>query len=178
MGYACPVCDVPQRDGEHLANHLAFTAMLHGDAHESWLDDNAAGWREQGPAELAPRVVDHADSDDYDEVFEDTADAGRPDVDARGHGHGRGHRHGHGPASDHGAAGGGETPAGGGATRGPAAADEETARVLEEARELTERMREGGETDDVGAVGGGEGGTDDGEGGTDDGEDGTHDGAT
>jgi hypothetical protein len=72
MGYACPVCETPQRDGEHLANHLAFTAMLHGDAHETWLDEHAPDWSEDGAAELAPVVVEYADEVAYEEVFEDT----------------------------------------------------------------------------------------------------------
>ncbi|MEF8856566.1 MAG: DUF5810 domain-containing protein [Haloplanus sp.] len=74
MGYACPVCETPQRDAEHLANHLAFTAMLHGDAHEEWLDDHAPDWSEAGVAELAPVVVEYADDVAYDEVFEDTVE--------------------------------------------------------------------------------------------------------
>ena len=40
MGYACPVCEIPHQDATHLANHLAFTAMTHGDDHEAWLDDH------------------------------------------------------------------------------------------------------------------------------------------
>jgi hypothetical protein len=89
MGYACPVCETPQRDGEHLANHLAFTAMLGDEAHEDWLADRAPGWDEAGPAELAERVVDHAEEIEYRDVFEDTAarhdhaglDAGHQAVD-------------------------------------------------------------------------------------------------
>jgi len=74
MGYACPVCETPQRDGEHLANHLAFTAMLHGDAHETWLDEHVPDWSEAGAADLAPVVVDYADEVAYEEVFEDTVE--------------------------------------------------------------------------------------------------------
>ena len=81
MGYACPVCDTPQRDGEHLANHLAFTAMLREDGHREWLDDAVPEWEGHGPAELADRVVGHADDAAFEAVFEDTAD----------HGHGRDH---------------------------------------------------------------------------------------
>jgi hypothetical protein len=73
MGHACPVCETPQRDAEHLANHLAFTAMLHGDTHEEWLDDHAPEWEEAGVAELAPVVVEYADDVAYEAVFEDTA---------------------------------------------------------------------------------------------------------
>ena len=90
MGYACPVCETPQRDGEHLAHHLAFTAMLHGDDHEAWLDAHAPDWGERDPAGLAATVTAHADHATYHEVFEDTTDRGRPAVD-----HGRGHGHGH-----------------------------------------------------------------------------------
>ncbi|PSP70281.1 hypothetical protein BRC79_02495 [Halobacteriales archaeon QH_8_67_27] len=53
MGYACPVCDDPQADAEHLANHLAFTAMLRGDGHEAWLDDHVDDWADLAPEELA-----------------------------------------------------------------------------------------------------------------------------
>jgi len=83
MGYACPVCETPQRDGEHLANHLAFTAMLHGDAHETWLDEHAPDWSAAGAAELAPVVVEYADEVAYDEVFEDTV----PEAHDHGHDH-------------------------------------------------------------------------------------------
>ena len=86
MGYACPVCEVPQQDGEHLANHLAFTAMLHGGPHEAWLDDHAADWDgvadwdELDPAALAKRVEPLAEAADYDAVFDDTSDGSPPDV--------------------------------------------------------------------------------------------------
>lgn len=79
MGYACPVCETPQRDAEHLANHLAFTAMLHGDAHERWLDETVPGWASEGAAELAPIVADHAEETPYDEVFEESLPADRHD---------------------------------------------------------------------------------------------------
>ena len=91
MGYACPVCDVPQRDAEHLANHLAFTALLRGADHEEWLDEVVPGWNEEGPDELAGRVVEYADEADYDEVFEDTAGGhDHTDVDVQAEGHKRG----------------------------------------------------------------------------------------
>lgn len=92
MGYACPVCEQPQADGEHLANHLAFAAMLHGDAHEAWLDERVPGWADREPAELASEVVEHAEETDHEAVFDDeTGD--RPDVDV-GHTPGHTHRHG------------------------------------------------------------------------------------
>jgi len=85
MGYACPVCDTPQRDGEHLAHHLAFTAMLHGGDHEAWLDERVSDWSEREPAGLAAEVTPHAEDAEYHEVFEDTVDRGRPDVDLGAH---------------------------------------------------------------------------------------------
>lgn len=72
MGYACPVCETPQADGEHLANHLAFTALLHGGGHESWLDEHVDGWNDLRPADLADQVTALAESTDYPTVFEDT----------------------------------------------------------------------------------------------------------
>jgi hypothetical protein len=120
MGYACPVCDVPQRDAEHLANHLAFTALLRHGPHEEWLDEHLPEWGEAGPAELAERVVDHADAADYDEVFEDTVGAG---ADAFGH---DGHDHGHGDVA--------------GLDAGSPDLDAETRAVLDEARDLTREM--------------------------------------
>jgi hypothetical protein len=126
MGYACPVCEVPQRDAEHLANHLAFTAMLHGDDHESWLDDHVPEWSSRGPAELADPVGELADEAEYDEVFEDTVDRhshGSPFDDHHGHGHAHAHDP---PVGDAGAT--------------ADASDAETQEVLEEARKLTRRM--------------------------------------
>ena len=102
MGYACPVCDTPQRDGEHLAHHLAFTAMLHGDAHEDWLTEHVPDWGDREPTKLAAAVTPHADDAEYDEVFADTVARGRPDVGMGsgpgptddGHDHGRSDRSG------------------------------------------------------------------------------------
>lgn len=139
MGYACPVCATPQRDGEHLAHHLAFTAMLHGDDHEAWLDEHASEWETADPAGLAEDVVEHAEPAEYHEVFEDTTDQGRPNL-GPGMGGGHDHRHGHTDRShthahDDGAHG--DTP-----TSGADPTDPETAAVFEEARELTRRMYE------------------------------------
>ncbi|WP_049971826.1 DUF5810 domain-containing protein [Haladaptatus cibarius] len=72
MGFACPVCETPQSDGEHLANHLAFAAMLGDDDHETWLDEHTPGWSEESPDELASRVTEHASEEEYPQVFEDT----------------------------------------------------------------------------------------------------------
>jgi hypothetical protein len=129
MGYACPVCEVPQRDASHLADHLAFTAMLHGDDHETWLDEHAPEWASSSPADLAAVVADHALTAEYDEVFEDTV---------------------HGPDGSHdhdreGLPGGRSLPPGAAGPTVDAPTDEETRAVLEEARELTRQMYDDGE---------------------------------
>ncbi|ERG95457.1 DUF5810 domain-containing protein [Haloquadratum walsbyi] len=72
MGYACPVCETPQQDAAHLADHLAFTAIVHTDDHESWLEEHVGDWGAYGTDELAEIVVEFATSVKYDQVFEDT----------------------------------------------------------------------------------------------------------
>ena len=124
MGYACPVCDVPQADDEHLANHLAFTAVMGDDEHEAWLDEHAPDWGQMGPDELAPIAVEAAEETEYEEVFEDTT--GR-------------HDHDHGDDFDErmvreAGRGGRGAPAGGGEL------DEEAREILREAHEMTEEM--------------------------------------
>ena len=137
MGYACPVCAIPQRDGEHLAHHLAFTAMIHNGDHEAWLDEHAPDWETRTPETLAEAVVDRAEPAEYHEVFEDTVDRGRPGVDAGTEraGHDHADPRAHGMHRDHGAG----------------APDPETAAVLREARELTRQMRadDAGDADDA-----------------------------
>ncbi|MFD1685489.1 DUF5810 domain-containing protein [Halobellus litoreus] len=129
MGFACPVCEIPQQDATHLANHLAFTAMVHGDEHEAWLDEHVDDWSAHGEAELAPKVAELAAEADYDQVFEDTAHT---------HDHAE---HGH---RDQQEAIGGERPAGidpeAAAATGSGRLDEETRSVLEEARAMTAEM--------------------------------------
>jgi hypothetical protein len=123
MGYACPVCETPQSDGEHLANHLAFAAIL-GDAdHESWLDEHAPGWNEEGPDELAPRITEYADEEEYPQVFEDTV---------HDHGHGHSHGHGSGGLED-------ELQQAGGYGR-DATMGADAQRIMVEARQMTEQM--------------------------------------
>ncbi|MGA9402446.1 DUF5810 domain-containing protein [Haladaptatus sp.] len=133
MGYACPVCETPQSDGEHLANHLAFAAILGDDEHESWLDEYAPGWNEDGPDELAPRITEYADEEEYPQVFEDTV-----------HDHGHDHGHGHGLEDELQQAGG----YGRDATMGS-----DAQRIMAEARQMTEQMMndesEGAEDDDA-----------------------------
>ncbi|WP_435074156.1 DUF5810 domain-containing protein [Halorubrum sp. HHNYT27] len=161
MGYACPVCETPQRDGEHLAHHLAFTAMLHGDDHETWLDDRVPDWSDRDPDGLAAEVTPHAEAAEYHEVFEDTVDRGRPNVDLGEHdhaGHAQGGHAGHDHAEDRGAANAAPPVDESGAT------DAETAAALREARELTRELLSEGDED--GETGGAD--SDDGDGDGDD----------
>jgi len=72
MGYACPVCGDPQSDATHLANHLAFTALVRGGDHEDWLDENVPEWESLDESTLGERLVDIAEETDYPQVFEDT----------------------------------------------------------------------------------------------------------
>ncbi|MDS0294032.1 DUF5810 domain-containing protein [Halogeometricum luteum] len=139
MGYACPVCDVPQQDGEHLANHMAFTAMTYGDDHESWLDEHVPEWSSSGPAELAPEVAELAEEAPYDTVFEDTV-----------HDH-AGHAHDGDSLFEEGSAGAGATDrvdAADARERGAGALDAEAQAVLDEAREMTREMLGEGDDDD------------------------------
>ena len=136
MGYACPVCDDPQQDAEHLANHLAFQAMTHGDDHESWLDEHTSNWADGGPADLAPQVAAVAEETEYEVVFDDTApDPGdgteRYDPDLQGE---SGHGHDHSQTHDHGRP---ETRGGDVDTAG---LGPEARQVVEDARELTREM--------------------------------------
>jgi hypothetical protein len=134
MGYACPVCETPQRDAEHLANHLAFTAMLRGDAHERWLDETVPGWEADGAAELAPVVADHAEETTYDEVFEESVPEGH------------------------------DVPSGGAAAFEAGDLDEEAQRTLAAAKEMTRAMLGEADGDGVGENDAGDAGdaTDDG----------------
>jgi hypothetical protein len=146
MGYECPVCATPQADARHLANHMAFTAVLGDREHETWLDEHAPGWSEAGEAELAPRVAEHAPEGEFEQVFEDTvggleeSDPTDPpeersgalfDDEGPGHARERGPRHGsHGHDHGHDR----------GSPNGSEELDEETREVLEEAREMTREM--------------------------------------
>lgn len=79
MGYECPVCGVPQADGGHLANHMAFTALVHEGDHEAWLDETVPGWSEEGETELAAVLteqVEQVETAEYPQVFEDTTTDG------------------------------------------------------------------------------------------------------
>jgi hypothetical protein len=81
MGYECPVCEIPQSDGGHLANHMAFTAIIHGDEHEEWLDENVPDWSDLGEDELADAVVAHTEEAEFPQVFEDTTETHGHDHD-------------------------------------------------------------------------------------------------
>jgi hypothetical protein len=167
-GYACPVCDDPQADAGHLANHLAFTAMLRDDGHGAWLDEHVPDWSDRGEADLAAELRERADDlleeREYPQVFEDTTGEdghapGRDDPgersgalfdDAGGHDHAHdhaGHQHGHGgsPAAD--------LPAGAemGSVPGGEVPDEEREAIMEEAREMTRQLREEGDGAEAGA---------------------------
>jgi len=63
-GYDCPVCGVPQAEADHLANHVAFAAMLDEADHEEWLDEHAPDWNEMSQQELADVVVEYAPESD------------------------------------------------------------------------------------------------------------------
>jgi hypothetical protein len=134
MGYACPVCETPQQDAEHLANHLAFTAMLHGDAHEEWLDEHAPEWESRSPADLAERVADAAEETAYDAVFEDTV--GRAGGDGHAHGDGAGHGHPSPPAGGRGP----DVDVAAAERRGTDALDAEASEALAEARRMTREL--------------------------------------
>jgi len=123
MGYACPVCDDPQADDVHLANHLAFTAMTGGDDHEAWLDERVPDWGQLGEDELSTEVVEYADETEFPQVFEDT-------VDRSGDGHSHDHEHGHGH----------DLPQGADRHRGSNALSDHDSEVLAEARDLTREM--------------------------------------
>jgi hypothetical protein len=125
MGYACPVCDDPQADDVHLANHLAFTAMTGGDDHEAWLDERVPDWGQLGEAELSTEVVEYAEETEFPQVFEDT-------VDRSGDGHS--HDHGH-----------GDLPQGADRHRGSNALSDHDSEVLAEARDLTREMLRDGD---------------------------------
>lgn len=128
MGYACPVCADPQADAEHLANHLAFTAMLGDDDHEAWLEEHAPDWDQADADALAATVTDLAEETDYPQVFEDTVDGHDHDHERSGalfDDESRPVERGRERAQD---------------LSGLDDADEE---VLEEAREMTRQMRDG-----------------------------------
>jgi len=135
MGYACPVCETPHPDGEHLANHLAFTAMLGRTDHEAWLDDHAPDWESQGPDDLADSVAEHVPETEFPQMFDDTTPS-------------EGHDHGHDARAptleDHLAEGGAR-----GYGRGDLSGEADD--VLQEARRMTAEMYDEEDDGDTGA---------------------------
>ncbi|MFC7130874.1 DUF5810 domain-containing protein [Haloferax chudinovii] len=160
MGYACPVCDAPQRDETHLANHLALQAIVHGDDHETWLDEHAPEWADLNADSLGPLVSDLAEEREFDEVFEDT-------VDRTG---GRGHSHAHGQEHDHDIPDREPQPFGG--SGGSQSLSGDAAQIFEEARSLTREMvaddGEDGDTEAASREGDADGDTNDRDEGTED----------
>lgn len=146
MGYVCPVCGDPQADAGHLANHLAFTAILGDDDHEAWLEANAPGWETMGEADLADEIRDDVEETEFPQVFENTVgETEREDdpleersgmlFEEDDHAHGSGHEHGDRPHQ--------HDPRSEPASRGELAdapLDEEAKAILEEAREMTREM--------------------------------------
>lgn len=127
MGYECPVCSDPQADARHLANHMAFTALLGDETHEQWLDDTAPGWETDGDTELAERLRDKAPEVEYPQVFEDTSGE-MPPTDSTGESNG---------LSDRTVA---EIPKPVSPRETAEADTDEVGRIVAEARELTQRM--------------------------------------
>ena len=78
MGYACPVCEEPQVDAEHLANHLAFTAILRSEDHEAWLDEHVPEWGDRSPESLAPLVAERATEVEVDVPKSEPGPTSRP----------------------------------------------------------------------------------------------------
>ncbi|WP_336325335.1 DUF5810 domain-containing protein [Halovenus sp. HT40] len=84
MGYSCPVCEDPQADGVHLANHLAITAMTRGGDHEAFLDEYVPNWQELDEQSLAEKLQGSAEETEYPQVFEDTTGGHDHDHDHTG----------------------------------------------------------------------------------------------
>lgn len=66
MGYRCPVCNSPQVDATHLANHVAFTALVRGGDHEAWLAETVTDWADMGEDALASELTNHVQRVDLD----------------------------------------------------------------------------------------------------------------
>lgn len=147
MGYACPVCETPQADGRHLANHIAFTAMIHGDDHEAWLTEHTPGWEEKGEHELAKRVVESATEVEFPPGPEAASEhEGSGSHDHSEHEHDDGHSHDHGGGrndrADRRPEAGSSAVAIGTDVGSGGENDRDVAAVVAEARELTRRMRD------------------------------------
>lgn len=143
MAYLCPVCEDPQADAQHLANHLAFTALLGNSDHGDWLDERVPDWAERDDDGLASELVEHVDS-----VEHPIDDVETHDHDGHDHEHG-----GHAGQQDSSVAGDALRSA----DRGPAAMDAEAQEIVAEAREMTREMQAESENgDDEGQTHGGD----------------------
>lgn len=139
MGLACPVCEVPHPDGEHLADHVAITATTRAGDHRAWLDDHAPDWESMTRSELADLVTEYAEEVDSIDLHEEIE---RHRAQEHDHGGQGGHDH-SGPAShDHGGmtGHGGQPPTTGGGTE---ELDEEAQAIVAEARRMAEQRRSG-----------------------------------
>lgn len=82
MGYRCPVCESPHPDSEHLANHVAFTGLMGGEDHESWLDEHVPDWADRDPESLGDALAEIVSTVDLEGVgSDDNGQLGRPNVD-------------------------------------------------------------------------------------------------
>jgi hypothetical protein len=124
MGLACPVCDVPHTDAEHLADHLAVTAMVRQGDHAGWLDEHAPDWADMTRGDLGSLVGEHAVAVDSVDLHEEV-----------GH-----HEHSH---QTHEPSPVGQPTASGLDAVGDLDADARA--VLDEARKLTEQMHSKGD---------------------------------
>lgn len=150
MGYRCPVCADPQADDVHLANHLAFTALVRGGDHERWLGEQVPDWGGMDDETLADVVTEHADQTEYPQVFEDTTGEAPESTSRDGAGGSRdsGPASGEvGPGHQHFPDEAAEYEAFGDVAAGLSDADSErrAREILEEARELTRRRRSDGD---------------------------------
>jgi len=147
MGYLCPVCTEPFGDAAACANHLAVTAILHGEDHETWLaeavDERAdeadgavegategiaedADWESIPRSDLAALVADRA---------EETTDHDHPGEHSHTHPIGEGNE-------------GAGQPAITDSKADTAQLDADAKAILDEARELTREMQARGPGDE------------------------------
>lgn len=82
MGYRCPVCETPQPDAEHLANHVAFTGLMGDGDHERWLDEHVTDWAAHDPESLGETLADIVPSVELEDIGSEGHEGrGRPSVD-------------------------------------------------------------------------------------------------
>ncbi len=140
MGLSCPVCEDPQADAKHLANHLAITALTRGGDHEEWLVENVTDWQSLGEEELAERVKELAEPVEYPTVFEDTTDQQHETAPSHSCGHSHAHTGAESDPPDQ-ERGTGSLPDGAELFTGQPDGDE-TAEAIKEAMEMTRTRRE------------------------------------